>query len=378
MSKAYDNSKKEMKIIMVISSLNCGGAERVMSNMANYWADKDWQVILLTMDNGKEPPFYSLHPKINWIPLGVENNSFNLIQGALNNIKKIKVLRSAIKDNKPEAVISFMDRTNVLTIFACLGLNAQVVVSEHIDPSQHNPGRIWGALRRVVYQYAQAVVVLTDVMGIWFKSFLREDLIHTIPNSVSILDSSSDDIDKNYIFTVLSDFKIAAMGRLDPQKGFDLLLLAFAQCIARHPDSILIILGEGNERQSLEELAKNLGIENKTFMPGNVKNPGEILRQVDLFVVSSRYEGFCNVLCEAMALGLPVISTDCPSGPGEIIRDGVDGVLVTPNDVGALAAAMERLMSDEAERKRLGNIAVDVTERYSLEKVMGMWEALLK
>jgi len=170
---------------------------------------------------------------------------------------------------------------------------------------------------------------------------------------------------------------MVAMGRMVPVKGFDLLLKAFAQVKDNHKRWNLIILGEGSLRQELESLRDNLGLGSRVLMPGRVSNPYEYLAGADLFVMSSRYEGFPNALCEAMASGLAVISTDCPSGPREIIRPGIDGLLVANQDIAALASGMDSLMSNDIERKRFASRATEVTERFAVDRVMRLWEETL-
>jgi glycosyltransferase involved in cell wall biosynthesis len=167
---------------------------------------------------------------------------------------------------------------------------------------------------------------------------------------------------------------IVAMGRLEPVKGFDLLLRAFAACRDRHPDWTLTILGDGKERQRLEALAKELGITAHVRLPGTVADPTPVLRRADLFVLSSRFEGFPNALLEAMALGVPVVATDCAGG---IVRHDVDGLLVPRDDPSALADAMAVLMDDEPRRLRLSERAADVITRFEVHHVMGIWETVI-
>jgi len=139
-----------------------------------------------------------------------------------------------------------------------------------------------------------------------------------------------------------------------------------------------MILGEGDERPELERLISCLGLRDRVALPGRTKNPSAVLKRAKLFVLPSRHEGFGNVLIEAMACGLPVIAADCPSGPNEIVRDGENGLLVPTEDVPALQAALERLMSDEAERERLSCNREKVQELFGIRRVTEAWERLLQ
>ena len=341
-----------------------------MSVMANHWASRGREVTLITLSEATD--FYALHPAVKRVRLGLTARSAGPIESLRSNLRRLIGLRREILASAPDVVISFIHRMNVLTLLATLGTDVPVIVSERIDATKFDIGRLRAGLRRLLYPRAVAVVVQSEGMRHWAQRFLRKEALYTVPNPVAPPRGPGQPDDAS-----CQGHTMIAMGRLIPQKGFDLLLRAFARCAASPPDWSLVILGEGAERGRLEALAGELGVADRVAMPGQVREPTKSLLRADLFVMSSRYEGFPNALLEAMACGLPVVSFDCPSGPGEIIRDGVDGVLVENESVDALAGAMERLMSDEAARERLASRAVEVTERFGLEKVMGIWEDIL-
>jgi GalNAc-alpha-(1->4)-GalNAc-alpha-(1->3)-diNAcBac-PP-undecaprenol alpha-1,4-N-acetyl-D-galactosaminyltransferase len=362
-----------MRLTLIISSLSSGGAERVMCLMASYWAAKGWQVTLLTFDDGTTAPFYHLDSRVNHQSLSLARDSSNSLSALHHNLSRLRSLRSAIRRSKPDCVISFMDQVNVLTLLATEGQRIPVIVVEQCFPPAQNIGRAWSRLRNWTYGRAFRVVGVTTRTLSHFSPRIqsRSSVIHN-----PVLRPSA--ISREPAQQLLDRPALLAIGRLDKHKGHDLLLRAFAQLTNGHADWSLTILGEGPQRHELEDLCRSLGLTGRVSLPGRVSNPEQFLRQADIFVMASRSEGFPMALGEAMACGLPVIATDCPSGPAEMIRDGENGILVPTEDVEALAAALARLMSDEPLRLQLGSRAPLVTERYSLEKAMQLWEELLE
>lgn len=361
-----------MRLTLVIHALTAGGAERVMSIMANYWAAKNWDIILVTMDDGSIAPFYNLDPRIKHIPLGLAAQSANFVLATWHNLRRVFILKNTIYQLQPDAVISFLDTTNVLTLLATQSLKIPVLVDEQNHPAMYSIGRSWEKLRQLTYPQASRVVAVTARALSYFPTTIQSRGC-VIPNPALPVKVDEDSLNIN-----LKKPFLIAVGRLEEQKGFDILLRAFAQVANLYPQWNLIILGEGSLRPQLESLVRELNVVDRVDLPGVVKDPFSFMQQAEFFVMSSRYEGFPNALCEAMACGLPVISTDCPSGPREIIRDNIDGILVPIENVSALAAAIQRLIANETERERLASRATEVTERFSLEKVMNMWETLLQ
>lgn len=364
------------RIALVIHAISAGGAERVMVTMANHWAREGREVILLTLDDGSELPFYELDARISHRSLGVAGVSATLWRSIINNIQRIRILRSAFKAAAPEAVITFMSSVNVIALLAATGLGIPVIVSERVDPRYHPVGHLWEGLRRVLYRRASRVVFQSAVAMEDFSGAVRRRSV-VIPNPVPATGERHERYDALVAPRQRHRRTILAVGRLEDQKGFDLLFVAFSRLASRHVDWGLEIFGDGSCRSFLEEEICKAGLEDRVFLRGITHDTTAEFQRADLFVLSSRYEGFPNALCEAMASGLPVIAFDCPSGPGEIIRDGVDGILVPAGDVDALSRAMDRLMASEDERRRLAGRAPEVTARFGVDLVMARWLAVV-
>jgi glycosyltransferase involved in cell wall biosynthesis len=358
-------------LTLIISQLTAGGAERVISTIATHWAERGQDVTLVTLSSAASD-FYRLPPQVQRVGLDLLGSPESPWQRLYLNMRRLLKLRAQIRDSEPDVVISFGDRTNVLVLLATRGLGAPVIVSERTDPALSDIGTARSCVQRCTYRYASAIVVQSASVRSWAEGFLQPEVIHVIPNPAPAFRV---DIPESCIGS--AERIVLGMGRLAREKQFDYLLRAFARCRVRPPGWSLLIVGEGPEKPRLRALAAQLGIAERVTWLGEIAEPERILARADLFVLPSLFEGFPNVLLEAMAYGVAVVSFDCPSGPRHIIRPGVDGVLVPAQDLDALATAMETLMTDTCERRRLGGNARQVTERFRLDMIMAMWEDLL-
>ena len=239
---------------------------------------------------------------------------------------------------------------------------------EHLNLSTYRPG-LAAQIRRS-YRRLDALAVLTQGDLRDYRRALKgaRTRIVQIPNAVPPLAGERSE---------LSNPVVVAAGRLTPQKGFDLLIRAFAQVVEERPEWTLRIFGDGPQRGRLERMIRERGLEEHVFLMGSVDDLGSELSEASVFALSSRFEGFGLVIVEAMSKGVPVVSFRCRRGPAEIITDGVDGLLVRPRDVRGLAAGMLRLIDDEDERRRLGAAAVQTAARYDLGSVSSRWLELL-
>jgi glycosyltransferase involved in cell wall biosynthesis len=355
-----------MRIALVISSLGAGGAERVMITLANHWAASGRAVTLLTFAPPGSRPYYAVDPRVSLRELDVVASSRRW-RSLHQSLRRIFVLRREIRAIQPDVVISFLAKINIVTVLATRGLDVGVIVSERNNPLRQVVNPVWRRLRLRLYGLADRLV--TPSRGVLASLPAAVSARgRVIPNPVDLPEPSPRRADGR---------TLVAVGRLDEQKGFDLLLPAFARIAGDHPDWRLVIWGEGDLRAPLEALRDRLGLADRVQMPGVTERPGQWIDDAALFVLSSRYESFGNVVTEAMAAGLPVIVTDCPWGPGEIVRHGVDGWLVPPEDVAALAEGLDLLMGDDALRAGLADAALRSVRRFGRARVMALWDELV-
>jgi GalNAc-alpha-(1->4)-GalNAc-alpha-(1->3)-diNAcBac-PP-undecaprenol alpha-1,4-N-acetyl-D-galactosaminyltransferase len=362
------STESQRRLVLVCASLHAGGAERVIATMANHWAAQGRQVLLLTLAQHAND-HYSLHPGVQRVGLDLQQPTRGLVAKLRANLTRLRALRRNIRSAQPTAVISFVEQMNVSVLAALMWSGIPVLVSERVDPRHYEVAWAWRALRRLLYSRAQAVVVQTAAVAGWMKTFVAHERVHVVANPVRALPPPTG--------FEPSRRTILAMGRLHNQKGFDLLLRSFHASGLANEGWHLRILGEGSDRKSLAALASQLGITDSLDMPGVVSDPEKHMHLGAIFVLSSRYEGFPNALLEAMAMGMAVIATDCPSGPAEIVQHERNGLLVPNESVDDLARALRELADDEKRRGEFGRAALEVRRRYDADMIMRAWDRLV-
>ncbi len=366
-----------MRLLIFIYSLSSGGAERVTTNLANHWATRGWEIIVVTLAP-RDLDFYELHPAIERIALDQANESANILSGVWNNLRRLAALRRVLREQRPDVALGMMTTASVLAVLANLGSPRKVMISERIHPPSLPVGTAWDWLRRCIYPWAARVVALTDESCQWLQTHVPGCRVVVIPNPVPFPLPVTEPV--LLPEQVVSGHRriVLAVGRLAKQKGFDLLIKAFAGMAAAYTDWDLVILGEGSKRLDLEARVIALQLDHRVKLPGRAGNIADWYRRADLYVMSSRFEGFPNTLVEAMAHGCPAVSFDCETGPRDIIRHKVDGLLVPAGDVPALTEALDQLMGDADLRTRYAARAVEARERFSIERIAGMWETLFE
>ncbi len=368
-----------MRIVLAIYSLSgAGGAERVMTTMANYWSEKGWAVTIITFDDGSKPPFYRLHPAVKLVVLNLKSKTGNIIGRIYYFLSKNLRVRRCLLREKPDVIISFTAKTNMKVLRAMLFTKIPVIVSERNSRTRVSQSFFQRKYRNCLYRNSRFIVCQTRAMRDALPARLQRQSI-IIPNPVK--KAGDQELNPEPPLPLPEGKLLFAVSHMSRekiyQKGIDLLIPVFARLAAKHSQWQLVILNDGPEKHLVvQEIARHK-LEGRVFLPGKTKDIFSTFNKGHLFVLASRYEGFPNALCEAMACGLPVVSFDCPTGPADIIRHGTDGFLVPAGDTAGLEQALDRLMGDAQLRRQMSRRAAEIVDRFSLEKVMALWEQLI-
>ena len=362
-----------MKVCFVIPTLTMGGAERVVNTLANYWSEQEWEVSVVVLDTQLLPPAYSLSSSVRFESLDLFDKPRGYFHKALVTARQVHQLRNIILDIKPQVVIAFIDITILLARLATFRLPVKFIVSERSNPkrSQVNAALKW-LNHHIIFRLSDSIVLQTRRVEQYLDSSVQKK-IAIIPNPVI---APPPQYVKHASQT--SGCKIITIGRLEYPKAHDTLIKAFSKVHSSYPNWKLAIIGKGSLEDELKTLCQNLGVAGSIEWIESTDNVHKFLSQSDIFVLSSRYEGFPNALCEAMACGLAVVTTDCDFGPREVVRDRENGILVPVDDEKKMAQEVMLLIENDTLRKKLGESARDIAQEYSLNTITQRWEDLIR
>jgi len=346
-------------ITFVLNSLAHGGAERVTINLAERLSDKGYNVSIITLNKAKKE--YNLGSSIERICL-------NEYRGKINKVFK---LRNSLKSSSTDIILVMGVPLLIYFFPAITGLGIPYVVSERNDPSNFDGKKFTKYISRFFLQFSDGVVFQTkQAKEFYSKRIQKKSTI--IPNPLM-----SENLPAPYMGE--REKKIVSVGRLVKQKNHMLLIRAFKNISEEHPEYKLEIYGEGPERANLENEIEILGLKNKVTLPGVHDDVLDKIKNASVFVLSSNCEGIPNALIEAMAIGLPCISTDTPSGgPSSLIENYESGILVRVKDLNALEREMINLIESKDLSNKLCTNAVKVRERLKIDRISYLWLDFLK
>ena len=368
-------------IALLISSLHRGGSERVMSNIAAWLADKGHRVLLVTQYVYEDE--YPVPDSVRRILC--EPPEEETARGRVRAFAaRFRRLRNIWKEEKPDVILSFIGKNNVMAVITSLGLSVPVAVSVRSDPAMEYEESSLRKAALLTFRAADAVIVMTNRSREFFPQSMQQKLV-VLPNPVSpefLTDLPEDGKDAAGATDgregTACGRHIVSVGRVDANKNHRRMIEVFDRISADFPDTDLTVYGDGELLPSLREYASSLPSAGRIFLPGATDRVRSAIDGASLFLLCSDFEGIPNALLEAMALGIPCISTDCPcGGPADLIADGENGLLIPMGDPVALETAMRRVLSDPDLASRLSEGAVKVRERYAPERVLADWERTL-
>lgn len=360
-----------MNIVLVIGALGAGGAERVAVTLVNAWAARGDSVTLVSTYSGRGECFYQLSENVRVVYLADVVGTTR--KSSVSSVKRLLALRKIFRESRADVLVSFLLHVNTAAIAASRSLGIPIVACEHSNPVASTRTRKQRLLARLLYPKADALTVLTEgVVSPLRRQIPRLTNITVMPNPLpeEVLHFERKE-------SVAARKRLIAVGRLLELKQFDLLIEIFASLASDFPEWDLYIWGDGPQRLTLEQQIRNLGLTGRVILAGSTQAIWSEMSASDVFALTSKFEGLPMAMMEAMAIGLPCVSYDCPSGPRELTRGGRDGLLVPLGDVGRFREELKRIMGDEVLRRAVGDkAAVSVRERYSIANVLTTWDQL--
>lgn len=340
-----------------------------LANQFAYWGD---EVEILTLDNGSSG--YCLDSRIKVVGLGVAGDSKNKMESIKRMLKTLLLLRRWEKDEKPDAVICFSTHLSFQMCLALIGQKnkCKIIASERANPNCRKR-EIIDFIEEIQIKYLDGFIFQTQRVSMLFPRKLKDKGI-VIHNGIF----SQEIPEKTIDFGKKELHKICAVGRINEQKAYDIMLSAFAIFHSSHPEHVLNIYGDGTDEESIKALAEELELGENVVFHGNRPDAVNLIKDAGMFVMTSRYEGMPNALLEAMACGIPCVCTDCDFGPAELIEDGVSGLLVPVDDVRAVAAAMTRIADEPGLAQRLSQGALKVRQTHSREEICRQYHSYIE
>lgn len=354
----------EKKIAFYIGSLRKGGAERVFVNLAEFFQKEGYRVIMVTQYQKEDE--YILPVGVKRILSDIEGREVSASR-ILNLLRRLNKLHAIWKAERPDLVLSCIGKNNFMSVVTAMGTRTRPVVSVVGEAKEEYPTGQMRVLANFLFSHAAGVILQTERSRSFFCKKVGERAV-ILPNSLN-----PDFIRPRYEGE--REKKIVSVGRMDANKNHEMQIRAFAALKDRYPDYELVIYGDGELRAGLEALAASLGVSDRVILPGVVQDVARRIERASLFLLTSYSEGVSNALIEALALGLPVVATDVPSGgTEELVTDGVNGLVIPTGDQKALETAMDRLLGDTALGERLGTEAAKIKERLAPERVNALWK----
>ncbi|MFT4232623.1 MAG: glycosyltransferase [Leucobacter sp.] len=364
-------SKQIAFVIHQLGGIGAGGVDRVASLLANEFAERGWQVDILVMSSNTLIE-RDLSKEITVRFEAPSRSNAGFIQNVQRILRGVGLVRNYAKEHPDAVIVSFIHWINVCTVLGVTGIkHGPVILSERTDPASDPAHRIARRIRDVGYGRADALVFQTLDAQKYF-SRIRDVECAVIANPVSPGLPAWKQPPPGHV-------EIVTAARLEEEKNLPMLIDAFRPIAIERPDARLRIYGKGRVHDSLQRQIDEAGLADSVKLEGFARDVHERMSTASMFVLSSNFEGLPNALLEAMSMGMPVISTDCPiGGPRMLIDDGVNGLLVPVDDAEAMSAQMQKLVHDEEEARRLGAAAAQSRERYSSARIADSWESFIR